>query len=482
MADLHQAEDIIGSKYRILNCIAEGAFGTTYEAEEIHTYQRVAIKAVSLRQVTDWKVLELLEREARILASLDHPFIPNYVDYFQIDSESDRRFYLVQELVSGRSLAELVESGWHTTEEEVKEIALQVLNILEYLHELTPPVIHRDIKPQNIIRRPDGQVYLVDFGAVQDVYRNTIAKSGTFVGTVGYMPAEQYTGKAFFSSDLYALGATLLFLLTHRSPADLPEKRLKIDFRDRINVSPELAEWLDKILEPAVEDRFPSVAEAKAALDMSQINLPNLANSESKSASNGAIESSIETPVLLTHRQPKGSRIEILRTTKRLCIEVPKILFRDYYLSLGLAQAVVGVLLSPFIFMFFYIFLEAWFGIPVSYIWLLLSIAVTVIFIVVFNLLKQPYIEVTDTNFKFYLKIFNWVVWKIEKSLELFRYIKCTEEDSQSGGQIYLCIAVFKKNDSSGQVKIAKCLNPVDRNWLVSELSDFIHRAKDTRE
>nr|WP_293094585.1 protein kinase [Okeania sp. SIO2F4] len=133
---------------------------------------------------------------------------------------------------------------------------------MSYLHQLNPPIIHRDIKPENIILRPDEKIFLVDFGAVQDIYRQTISFSGTFVGTIGYMPPEQLRGKSYCASDLYSLGGTLLYLFTHRFPDELPQKRMKIDFRSCVEISPEFADWLEVILEPIWEDRFQSATEA----------------------------------------------------------------------------------------------------------------------------------------------------------------------------------------------------------------------------
>ncbi|MGB7057200.1 MAG: serine/threonine-protein kinase [Geitlerinemataceae cyanobacterium] len=265
MNGLHQPDDIVANRYRIVAPLGCGTMATTYEAEDLTNCQRVAMKVVSFRETTEWKVLELFDREAKILQNLDCPGIPKYLNSFQEETQDDRRFYLVQELVSGQSLAELVEKGWRPQEKEIQNIARQILKILEYLHSFTPPVIHRDIKPENIIRRPDGKIYLVDFGAVQEVYRNTLTRGGTFVGTLGYMPHEQFRGQVVAASDLYALGATLLFLLIGKSPAELPQKRLKIHFRDRISVSPDFADWLEKMLEPSVEDRFRSAREADLA-------------------------------------------------------------------------------------------------------------------------------------------------------------------------------------------------------------------------
>jgi serine/threonine protein kinase len=263
---LHKTGDLIARKYKITALLGEGGSGSTYKARDLSNSQLVAIKVVSLVLAENWKTLELFAREAKVLKNLEHPFIPNYIDYLQVDTADDRRFYLVQELAQGQSLAALIEKGWRPDETEVKRIALQVLNILDYLHRLTPPVIHRDIKPQNIIRRADGKVYLVDFGAVQDVYRNTLTRGGTFVGTYGYMPPEQFRGHITFASDLYSLGATLLFLFTAKSPDTLPQKRMKFDFHPVVNLSLAFADWLDQVLEPYPEERFQSAAEAIAYL------------------------------------------------------------------------------------------------------------------------------------------------------------------------------------------------------------------------
>ncbi|MHC5725246.1 MAG: serine/threonine protein kinase [Nostoc sp.] len=259
---LHQKEDIIAHQYRILDTLGQGGSGTTYLAQDLKSTQQVALKALSLHRMTDWKMMELFEREAKILSQLNHPGIPEYLGYFQIETLEDRYFYIAQQLAEGKTLAALVESRWRTSEDEVRRIAIQILEILIYLHSLKPPVVHRDIKPQNIIRRDDGQVFLVDFGAVQHTYYTTFMRGSTVVGTYGYMAPEQFRGQAVPATDLYALGATLLFLLTHCSPADLQSDGLKINFRPRVQISEEFADWLEKMLEPDTEDRFSSAQEA----------------------------------------------------------------------------------------------------------------------------------------------------------------------------------------------------------------------------
>lgn len=271
MLGLHAQGEIIAQRYQIVTILGQGSMGTTYAAVDQHNSQRVALKVVSLRQTTEWKMLELFEREARVLATLNHPGIPKYVDYFDIDTPDDRRFYLVQELVEGESLLAKRERGWQASEDEAKAIALQTLDILTYLHGLNPPVVHRDIKPENLIQATNGRIVLVDFGAVQEAYRTTISRSGTFVGTLGYMPPEQFRCQTVAASDLYSLGATLVYLLSGKSPADLPQVRMKLDFSSAVEVSPSFGRWLETCLEPALEDRFQTAA---AAQDTLRQNLP----------------------------------------------------------------------------------------------------------------------------------------------------------------------------------------------------------------
>jgi len=262
----HEQGEIIAQRYRIIDTLGQGGSGTTYQAEDLQTHQQVALKALSLHRMTDWKMMELFEREARVLAQLNYPSIPKYLDYFQVDTPQNRSFYISQQLAEGQSLAVMVQNGWRANESVVQQIAVQILEILVYLHKLEPPVIHRDIKPNNIIRSPDGQVFLVDFGAVQDTYHSTFMRGSTVVGTYGYMAPEQFRGQAVPTTDLYGLGATLLFLLTHRSPAELPTDRLKLDFRSRVQISEKFADWLEKMLEPDTEERFSSAKEALKAL------------------------------------------------------------------------------------------------------------------------------------------------------------------------------------------------------------------------
>ncbi|MEQ8957862.1 MAG: serine/threonine-protein kinase [Coleofasciculus sp. C2-GNP5-27] len=266
MQQLYSRQNIIAQRYRILNVLGQGGMGRTYKAEDLQTGQLVAIKSLSLRQIPDWKTLDLFKREAETIAQLNHPAIPKYLAYFQVDTVETRDFYLVQQLAPGKSLAELVELGWKPKEATVKRLAIEVLKILVYLQQFTPAIIHRDIKPQNIILSKNGEVFLVDFGAVSDTYRHTVTGGSTIVKTFGYMAPEQYRGQAVLSTDLYGLGATLLFLLTGQSPADFPQHQLKIKFRSNVQISPDFADWLERILDPAIAYRFANAKDALAVL------------------------------------------------------------------------------------------------------------------------------------------------------------------------------------------------------------------------
>ena len=306
----HQQGEIIGARYSILYILGQGGIGITYAAEDLKTGEKVALKAVSLRRTDDLKVLELFEREARILAQVQHLAIPRYIDYFEVGKRRDRVFYLAQQLAEGQSLARLIENGWHPSATEVRWMANQILDILVYLQQLVPPVIHRDIKPQNIIRRDDGQLFLVDFGAVQDVYHQTITGGSTVVGTYGYMAPEQFRGKAVLATDLYGLGATIIYLLTSKSPTDLPQRKLKIDFRSHVRINKQFADWLERMIEPVAEDRFSTAKEALAVL---------------------RYEEPLSRPAVLKPRKVIDSPVTLKNQDNQLIIDIPPVWLSSIY-------------------------------------------------------------------------------------------------------------------------------------------------------
>ncbi|MEG4065732.1 protein kinase, partial [Microcoleus sp. Pol11C2] len=155
-----------------------------------------------------------------------------------------------------------------------RQLAAALLDILAYLHQRQPPVIHRDIKPSNILLKNRsgnsvGEVYLVDFGAVQTLATQQ-GKTVTVVGTYGYMPPEQFGGRAVPASDLYGLGATLIALITKQHPADLPQKDLQIEFEQITKLSPGFTNWLKWMTHPSLECRPASVQIAKEVLEKPQ--------------------------------------------------------------------------------------------------------------------------------------------------------------------------------------------------------------------
>ena len=196
--EMLQAEQILSDRYQLKQKLGQNAGRQTWLAEDQGASfpEQVVIKLMAFGDQVQWDDLKLFEREAQVLKQLQHSRIPQYRDYFCID---DRMlwFGLVQEYIPGLSLKEILAQGKKFSEVEVRKIAIAVLNILTYLHELNPPVLHRDVKPSNLIwsqgetsTTKDPQIYLVDFGAVQD---RAAVEGATFtvVGTYGYTPMEQ---------------------------------------------------------------------------------------------------------------------------------------------------------------------------------------------------------------------------------------------------------------------------------------------------
>jgi eukaryotic-like serine/threonine-protein kinase len=250
-------------RYQIGELLGTGGSGSTYRGLDLDRQQPVAVKILSLQRASDWKALELFEREAKTLAQLDRPDIPQYIDFFETAIGGEQTFCIIQQLAPGRTLHEWRQTGYLFTHAEVKQIAERVLDILIYLQSLSPPIIHRDLKPQNILRDDAGNIYLVDFGTVRDSYHHTITGGSTIVGTYGYMAPEQFRGQAVLATDLYGLGATLVYLLTGIDPADLPQQDLRLDIRSQVRLDADFSSWLERMLEPIAEDRFRDARQAR---------------------------------------------------------------------------------------------------------------------------------------------------------------------------------------------------------------------------
>jgi hypothetical protein len=237
--------------------LGAGAQGSTWEGVDKREGRPVAIKRFDVRGARSWKDVELAEREARVLASLSHPKLPAYVDHF----EEDGALYLVMEKIEGTPLSTLCKRG-PMSEADARRLLEDADDVLRYLHGRQPPVIHRDLKPGNVLRRPDGSFAFVDFGAVRDRMRPE--GGSTVVGTFGYMAPEQLQGRAGPATDVYALGATVISALTGREPEQLPHRGLSIDVDAALgpSVSRALRATLASMLEPDPDRRPTSIAES----------------------------------------------------------------------------------------------------------------------------------------------------------------------------------------------------------------------------
>ncbi|MDB5212839.1 MAG: Serine/threonine kinase [Myxococcaceae bacterium] len=259
-SDAMSATELRGGRYVLVKPLGEGTQGETFEAVDKRGGRLVAVKRFRVGKAKAWKDVELAEREATTLASLQHDLLPRYVEHF----EEEGALVLVMERIEGESLAELRKKGFVASVSDVQRLLADASRALAYLHGRAPPVIHRDLKPGNVIRRPDGSYAFVDFGAVRD--RLKLAGGSTIVGTFGYMAPEQFQGRASAASDVYGIGATALTLLTGCEPEDLPHKGLGIDVAKAVPATTpsSLVRTLEAMLDPDPDTRASSVAEAIA--------------------------------------------------------------------------------------------------------------------------------------------------------------------------------------------------------------------------
>ena len=265
--------DLLRGRYALGTLLGGRDGSATYLARDVQTGKPCVIKTLAVGAVVrskethsfdpdDFtKLIELFEREARVLAHLEHSGIPQFIDHFTETVDGDTRLYTVQEYVEGKTLQALVAEGKHFTEDEARDICAQIAEILQHLHGRSPPLIHRDIKPRNVILDPAGGVHLVDFGSVRNAIGGDVLDGKTIVGTYGYMPIEQYEARAVPQSDFYALGMTLVFILSHKEPTEIPRRGVWLDFRPHVNVSEHFASVIERMIEPAPEDRHESAEE-----------------------------------------------------------------------------------------------------------------------------------------------------------------------------------------------------------------------------
>lgn len=265
-------------RYRVLGALGRGGFGATFLARDqsLPGYPPCVIK--QLRPTTDVPNLlemarDLFQREANILGKIgNHPQLPRLLDYFEVAQE----FYLVQEYVSGSTLQKEVKHNGPFTEVSVRQFLKEILPVVQYIH--SNQIIHRDIKPANLIRREqDKQLVMIDFGAVKDKVSapkvdpsDQTALTAYAIGTPGYAPPEQMAMRPVYASDLYAIGVTCVYLLTGRSPKDLPydPQTGELSWGDYAIVSEHFRQVMRKMLDISVHNRYQMAEDILRDLDL----------------------------------------------------------------------------------------------------------------------------------------------------------------------------------------------------------------------
>ncbi|MDA0265424.1 MAG: CHASE2 domain-containing protein [Cyanobacteria bacterium] len=261
---------VLANRYRLLKLLGAGGFGRTYLAIDLQQgEQHCVVKHLTPANRTEnflQTARRLFDAEAKALQQLgQHDRIPQLVDAFEADAE----FYLVQAYVDGHTLTTELQNKEPWSEQAVIDLLAEVLPTLAFIH--GEQVIHRDIKPSNLMRRQDGKIALIDFGAVKEI--TTQVQTGNLeqftvsIGTQGYAPAEQLSGRPRYSSDLYALGITAIQALTGRSPMAIPEhpETGELCWQELVpDLRPGLGIFLSRLAHSSVYQRYTA---AEIALD-----------------------------------------------------------------------------------------------------------------------------------------------------------------------------------------------------------------------
>ncbi|MEH2247508.1 protein kinase domain-containing protein [Nostoc sp.] len=253
--------------YQVLRTLGQGGMGTTYLARDTTGQipgipQLLVLKQMNADMAKIAKAQELFEREAYTLKSLNHPGIPKYYDFFVEDGKK----YLAMELIHGQDLEKRVYTTGPVTPSQAIAWMIQTCDILDYLHSQEPPLIHRDIKPANLmVRSSVNRIVVLDFGAVKEIG----TAPGTRIGAEGYCAPEQERGQPLTQSDLYAIGPTLIFLLTGENPFKYYHQRgrnFRFDVAKVPTISSQLRGVIDRVTEPLPRDRYQTAKELAAAL------------------------------------------------------------------------------------------------------------------------------------------------------------------------------------------------------------------------
>ena len=253
--------------YQVLQTLGQGGMGTTYlawdERGKFSTHsQLLVLKQMNADMAKISKAQELFEREANTLRSLNHPGIPKYYDFFVEEGKK----YLAMELIHGKDLEKLIYMNGPVTPSQAINWMIQACHILGYLHSHKPPLIHRDIKPANLmVRNADNRIVVLDFGAVKEI--GTLP--GTRIGAEGYCAPEQERGQPLTQSDLYAIGPTLIFLLSGKNPFKFYRRRghhFRFDTSNVPTFTNKLKEVIDRVTEPLPRNRYQTAEELANAL------------------------------------------------------------------------------------------------------------------------------------------------------------------------------------------------------------------------
>jgi serine/threonine-protein kinase len=271
---LVKEEKFIGN-YQLLKFINRGGMGTTYLVcpknrliGDNSPPKLFVLKELNSNLVNFNKAHELFMREARILKLLAHPNIPKYYDFF---AENDHH-YLLMEFVQGQNLQQLIYQQGVASGIQAINWLLEISEIIRYLHSLSPPLVHRDIKPNNLILRTiDQKIFLLDFGAVKEI--GTYA--GTCIGAEGFAPPEQIIGQPCPQSDLYAMGATLIFLLTGKSPLnyfEVKQKGCAFNLSKIFNLNPHIGNFIQKACQVKINSRHQNIDDFQQHLQQIKTN------------------------------------------------------------------------------------------------------------------------------------------------------------------------------------------------------------------
>ncbi|PZV19473.1 MAG: hypothetical protein DCF20_00180 [Pseudanabaena sp.] len=260
-------------RYKIVKQLGGGGFSQTFIAEDGYLPDRPTCVIKQLKPASSQAEIlkisrELFDKEAKVLYRLGkHECIPSLLAHF----EEDEEFFLAQELIEGNVLTQEIKRGQCLGEQYTIDFLTDILLTLDFVHR--QQVIHRDIKPSNLIRRfSDGKIVLIDFGAVKEVSTQPMSQLGhtssLVIGSPGYMPNEQFSGKTLFASDIYAIGVIAIQALTGLSPNQIPEDPTtsELFWRDRAKVAPTLADVIDKMVRYDFRQRYQSANEVLEAL------------------------------------------------------------------------------------------------------------------------------------------------------------------------------------------------------------------------